>query len=285
MTSTRISLRPLHLLLCALCVSFFVRPYLPAQTQTLYSQSIQTALTRNNPNLEFLLLDLQTHQFLANTFPDQAISPGSLLKPFVALAYGATHHDIFPTITCHGHAGPEPDQCWKTAGHGPLTLPEAIAQSCNAYFLALARQVPDAALAQVSTPPTDATPEDLIGLTPRWQLRPTQLALAYADLITAQPSPTQRAILAGMRASATRGTAAHIGRHPGGVLAKTGTAPCRSSDPDSPCKATGDGLVLAVFPADRPTLILLVRQRATTGAVAAIDASRILTQLQNLHAY
>ena len=78
----------------------------PAQPQqTLYSQSLQTALTRQNPHLEFLLYDLRTQTPLANTFPNpaQPIPPGSLVKPFLALAYAAAN-SAFPTITCHGHS-------------------------------------------------------------------------------------------------------------------------------------------------------------------------------------
>jgi hypothetical protein len=87
-----------------------------------------------------------------------------------------------------------------------------------------------------------------------------------------------------MTQAATTGTASRIGQHPGGVLAKTGTAPCIPT-PSQPCKATGDGLVLAAVPAQSPTLLLLVRRRATTGALTAAAANPILTQLKTLHAY
>ena len=265
----------------------FVLLLTPAQAQpTLYAQSLQTALTRQNPHLEFLLYDLRTQTPLVNTFPNpaQPIPPGSLVKPFLALAY-APAHPTFPTITCHGHAGPAPDQCWSVAGHGPLTLPGAIAQSCNAYFLALARTLTSSAIPFLPAPPPNPTPETLIGLTPAWLISPTDLIHAYASLLASPPSPTRTAILLGMTASAKSGTANRIGPHPGGVLAKTGTAPCRSSEPDLPCKATGDGLILAAVPATNPSLLLLVRRRATTGAMTAPAASRILTQLEALHAY
>ena len=257
----------------ALC--FLCSPCLAQQT--LYSQSLQTALTAQNPNLEFLLLDLRTHETLANTFAARPIPVGSLLKPFIALGYASAHADSFPTIVCHGH----PDRCWKPAGHGAITLKEAIAQSCNAYFLSLAANLTPAGVASIPylpAPPNDA-PETLIGLNPAWQIAPSTLAEAYASLLAA-PSPTQAAILAGMRGSATHGTSVRIGHHPGGVLAKTGTAPCI----DAHCLATGDGLVVAAFPANLPTLLLLVRKRATNGATTAASASRILTQLEALHA-
>ena len=46
----------------------------------------------------------------------------------------------------------------------------------------------------------------------------------------------------------------------------------------------GDGLVIAAVPAAHPTLLLLVRKRATTGAMTAAAANAILTQLESLHA-
>jgi cell division protein FtsI/penicillin-binding protein 2 len=255
----RSPLRPLRTLRCVLCVNFFACSCLPAHPQqTLYSQSLQTALARQNPN------------------PAHPIPPGSLVKPFLSLAYAAAH-PTFPTITCHGHS----DLCWSAAGHGPLTLPDAIAQSCNAYFLALARTLTSSPIPYLPAPPPNPTPETLIGLTPAWLISPNDLIHAYASLLASPSSPTRTAILLGMRASASHGTANRIGHHPGVVLAKTGTAPCI----DLPCKATGDGLIIAAVPAANPTLLLLVRRRATTGAMTAPAASRILSQLKALHAY
>ena len=237
----------------------------PAHAQTLYSQSLQTALTRTTPGLEILVLDVHTSQLLANTFadPQSSIPTGSLLKPFVAQAYGRTHRD-FPTHVCPGHAT-------------PLALPQALAESCNAYFLALAAQIDPGVLDDLPAPP-DFAPKTLIGLTPAWPIAPASLVRAYAVLLL--DHNTRPEILEGMRLAATSGTAAHIGAQPGGVLAKTGTAPCVSA-----CKANGDGLVLVAVPAGHPMLLLLVRKRGTTGAATAAAAGPILAQLKALHAY
>jgi hypothetical protein len=254
-------------------------PAAEPQFQSLYSQTLQSTLTRNNANLEFLVLDLRTHQFLANTFPDtnQPIPVGSLLKPFLAFAYlSRPHHPELHTI-CRGHS----DRCWRAGGHGQLTLPEALAQSCNAYFLALAATLTPDEIALPAHPPLDATPEDLIGLTPAWSIAPQTLVKAYAQLLTSPTTPPT--ILLGMRLSASEGTASLVGRHPGSVLAKTGTAPCIPGP--QLCKASGDGLVLVAVPADHPALLLLVRRRATTGAMTAQSAGHILTQLEAMHAY
>ena len=100
--------------------AFYVCSPLPAQ-KSLYSQSIETAIARSTPNLEVLVLDLRTHEVLANTFHSPTPIPvGSVVKPFLAAAYLKSHPS--PTVVCHGH----PDRCWKAGGHGALTLSEAI---------------------------------------------------------------------------------------------------------------------------------------------------------------
>src|SRR5205823_10665976 len=151
---------------------------------------------------------------------------GSLVKPFVAFACrgGAS------VIDCHGESG----RCWKPGGHGRLDLPMAIAYSCNAYFLALARSVDVAALERLYLPaPLDLSLETLIGLGDRWPLAPLELMRAYRELL-ALPS---RDILRGMRLSAKLGTAREIRCD---AYAKTGTAPCRHEK-----RSPGDGYAIA----------------------------------------
>ena len=264
----------LQLALILACCAFCAPAQPPSRPPTLYAQSIQTALSAHSANLELLVLDLRTGDTLANTFaqPDRPIPVGSLTKPFLALAYLRAHPGAAPTLTCRGH----PDRCWKPLGHGALALPQALAQSCNAYFLALAARLPANVPIPDLPPPPNASSTTLIGLTPGWLISPNALAHAYASLFADPTLPLD--ILTGLRAAAASGTASRIGLHPGGVLAKTGTAPCI----DVACKASGDGLVLAAIPAAHPTLLLLVRRRATTGAMAAAAASPILTLLQAL---
>ena len=240
---------------------------------TLYARTVQAALahTISTPQTEYLVLDLRTHETLVDTFSSTPIPLGSLLKPFLAYASESPPS----SIVCHGH----PDACWRP--HGPITLTAALAQSCNTYFLALAARLTPADLTRLTSlglpPPPEASPQTLIGLTPDWRIPPRSIAQVYAALLAANPPPTVRA---GLQAAATTGTARAIGPHPGGVLGKTGTAPCI----DVPCVASGDGLVVALTPAFHPTLLVLVRRRATTGAVTARTAGQILTTMEALHA-
>ncbi|HEY6413835.1 MAG TPA: penicillin-binding transpeptidase domain-containing protein [Edaphobacter sp.] len=245
-------------------------------SNSLLAQAIQSTLSRRWPpsdHLSWLVLDTASGQVLAQQWPslDDPIPVGSLTKPFVALAYARTH-DTFPHTLCKG----TPDLCWLPKGHGILDLQHALAQSCNAYFLGLARQLEPTALQTITqlynlpAAPPDAAPAILIGLEPAWQIAPVTLARAYTRL--ANQSENQ-SILAGMRLATQQGTARAL--HSEDALAKTGTAPCLHH-----CLASGDGLVLALTPAANPRILLLVRQHGTTGAATAIVAAQMLHALK-----
>lgn len=263
--------------------------------------------------IEYLLLDLHSRQRIAMRWshPETAIPVGSLLKPFVALAYaqqdsnrsasGTSMRREFPTIRCTGKS----DGCWRTGGHGSLKLEQAVAVSCNAYFLALARELAasDAgtnassatgteALRRVAasyglpSPPTpipnteQTLPRSWIGATSEWRIAPEALAQAYVSLAMQANDEVVHRLLDGMRqAAGAQGTAAKLGTHPGGALAKTGTAPCVADD--EPCIASGDGLVVVLTPAENPTLLLMVRERGTTGAIAAEAAGKMLSRMES----
>src|SRR3989338_1302118 len=74
----------------------------------------------------------------------RAFTPGSIMK-LVTAAAALEHRLITPstTIHCPGAVtiGDRTFHCWKRDGHGPLTLTEAIMQSCNVYFITVARRV------------------------------------------------------------------------------------------------------------------------------------------------
>jgi cell division protein FtsI/penicillin-binding protein 2 len=283
----------------------FLRSQQASQSPDLFAQATSAMLDRKfpSPGVDYLLLDLRTGQQIALRWPhaDTAIPVGSLLKPFVALAYSQLHASPairveFPVVQCHGKS----DGCWRIGGHGSLALEQALAESCNAYFLALAKDISSSgaagtdALNRVSAAyalppaPDKKTPATLIGLTPEWRIPPLVLARAYARLATqsqAESSPeTVARLLAGMKLAALPGgTASRIAPLPGGVLAKTGTAPCLPGpNPETDrCLANGDGVAIVLFPANSSSLLLLVRKRGTSGAQTAELAGKMLTLLQN----
>jgi cell division protein FtsI/penicillin-binding protein 2 len=254
---------------------------------SLLAQTTQFTLSRlwpstTNPHLSWLVLDTTTGQILAQQWPalDQPIPVGSLTKPFLALAY-ATTHTTFPHITCYGNSGLTPsgqpiDRCWLPRGHGPLNLPTALANSCNAYFLGLSRTIDLTALHTVTQtynlpdPPLNATPATLIGLNATWQIPPLAIARAYAKLLS---QPDAEPVLAGLHLATQQGTA--IALRSEDALAKTGTAPCQKH-----CLITSDGLIIALTPAANPRILLFVRQQGATGAATAAIAAQMLHALK-----
>src|SRR3989338_8234794 len=70
--------------------------------------------------------------------------PGSVAKLITAAA-ALEQKIITPdtTIVCPGSLtiGDRTFHCWNLEGHGPLTLPEALMQSCNVYFMTVGRRL------------------------------------------------------------------------------------------------------------------------------------------------
>src|SRR5438477_12692806 len=128
--------RPFPAWLLILCLMGKLLPC-GAQAQ-LDQQSAAFLLQRKFPQkeVEYILLDARSGDVLSSRWAgaDDPAPLGSLVKPFTALAYGEEHNFLFPEIDCHGKL----DRCWLPRGHGHLDLVQAVAQSCNAYFLSLA---------------------------------------------------------------------------------------------------------------------------------------------------
>ncbi len=183
---------------------------------------------------------------------------GSLQKPWAVAAWGQAHpHEKPPLLECTKESG-----CWKPSGHGRVDLARAFAQSCNAYFLALARATPEDTRAralsdagfEVARP---LSPEATIGLGPLDSLprvSPATLLSAYRDLLT-RPWPSRDdlrlALVDGMRAAALDGTGALLARR--GSFVKTGTVPSLEGRPLATsgwalaASAGGESLVLALL--------------------------------------
>jgi len=205
-------------------------------------------------------------------WPEQdrgAASFGSLLKPFLVVAYGQTH-ESYPTVICRGAAS----GCWSQKGHGRQTLIPALANSCNRYFLALSRAVEPAALRGVcleyrlAEPLAGSTEFDFIGLGDGWPQTPGAVLEAFHRLVQTRSNRSVKLALEGMRLCAQLGTAkeAHLD-----CFAKTGTAPCRHHR-----VASGDGYAMLIYPMDTPRIILLAMKHGTTGAHTAALAGELL---------
>ncbi|MDR9853229.1 penicillin-binding protein 2 [Paenibacillus sp. VCA1] len=87
-------------------------------------------------------LNVDPNQGAWNNKAVQATAPGSIFKTVVAAAAleaGVTTVD--EAFFCSGKYAKYGLSCWKTAGHGALTLEQAFAQSCNVVFAELAERM------------------------------------------------------------------------------------------------------------------------------------------------
>ena len=226
----------------------------------------------------YVLVDAATQRVLDARWDDldRPLPVGSLIKPFTALAYADTHGFAYPTFECRGGA----DGCWLPAGHGRVGITGAVAVSCNAYFRQLAeRTAPDAWLARLQgfgmrTDLTKVTPAAMVGFGDALKLAPSSVVRGYLELVSRAGQPGVSPIIQGMLASARTGTGRGVGAAIGGAdaLVKTGTAPCGHSP-----RGAADGYAIAVYPADRPRVVLLVQAHGRTGAETAISAGEVLT--------
>jgi cell division protein FtsI/penicillin-binding protein 2 len=259
---------------------------LPLPAASLYEQSIARLLAERHDsrNVSYLLVDSNTHSVIASRWDDMAepVPVGSLVKPFLAMAYGQKHDFRYPTYFCRGTA----DGCWLPRGHRQVDISAAIAYSCNAYFMKLASQLNPEDLNRIAglrgfsrgmAPPGAA---EMIGLGGAWRVAPAELIRSYL-LLAAAPQPTGAAnLLRGMFLCARSGTAEAVDRHLHGLaaLAKTGTAPCVHEH-----RAPGDGYVLMLYPADQPRLAMLVQVHGVPGARAADVGGSMLNTVVNGH--
>jgi cell division protein FtsI/penicillin-binding protein 2 len=227
------------------------------------------------------LLDARTGTLLASHWdnPEQPIPLGSLIKPFVAVAYGEAHQFSYPTHLCKGQAG----GCWLPRGHGEIGLPLAVANSCNSYFRLLTAKMNSADVVPTATefgldpPGSELWGPDLIGVGNRWLISPLHMARAYVELNRRRNQPGASEVVAGMAQSAREGTGLEVNRalRHSAALVKTGTAACTHS-----AHAPGDGFVVALVPEEQPELLLMVRVHGGPGAKASVMAGQMLSRLE-----
>jgi cell division protein FtsI/penicillin-binding protein 2 len=248
-------------------------------------------LERNFPEapVEYILLDARTGDVLASRWdgPDRPVPLGSLVKPFTALAYGEEHNFQYPEFECHGKR----DRCWYPRGHGQIGLEQAVAQSCNAYFLDLAADLRPSSVKSVLRRfsiydlSDKVSLESMVGLGSEWKISPLRMLRAYAELSRRRDQPGISEIIRGMQISETSGTGLAVGaalrKSGASALTKTGTAPCVHSrdgdiEPLVPHGFAGDGYVIALYPAPDPQLALMVRLHSAPGSKAAEVAGKML---------
>lgn len=227
-------------------------------------------------NVDYVVADFATGEIVAENWREPVTaSPGSLLKPFVALAYGRKSGLDFPKLECTGKS------CWLPRGHGAVDIAAAIAQSCNTYFRQLAGAVVPVEVGFESSrlglraPPPGSSPESLWGLRAAWRVTPHELLQAYTELVRRRSEPEASIVLQGLRRAAREGTAVALAtKLQQDAYAKTGTAECTHAP-----NADGDGFAVAVYPADAPRYAVVTRVHGRTGRTAAAAAAALLQAL------
>ena len=224
--------------------------------------SISAVLSAPLPQLNYIGLQVTgVVEKMSWPHPEAVVNPGSLLKPFLALAYLATHEQA-PSAYCRGRV----DGCWYGKGHGKQEIVTAIANSCNVYFLKLAARVEPAALEMISLKYGLISPlrgwdcARLIGEDAGWPQSPLAVAKAFAQLAQSRQERGVALVLRGMELCSLRGTASKIGVR---CYAKTGTAQ--------------SGFAVAMFPLIEPRRVLLASRRHSTGADVAQMAAPLVT--------
>ena len=164
----------------------------------------------------------------------------------------------------------------------PLSASEALAYSCNDFFVSLAPRLPRGVVnevrRQVGLPPIAADANyaaALVGLdgpraSPRVLLAVvTLLAGLDRDRPVTMKEQTRRVLLEGLRGAARFGTASALDDRKITALAKTGTAPMPGG--------AFMGMVVALTPADTPTRAIVVVAPGAAGLDAAEIAADVFT--------
>jgi SpoIID/LytB domain protein len=216
---------------------------------------------------------------------DTPVLPGSVIKAW-ALVAALESGVIEPTTArmCRRVVTVEGRRyvCAHPDLRRPLTPAEALAHSCNDYFVSLAPRLPRALLDSIrlaSGLPAlgQATfAAGLVGLDgPR--IAPRALLTAFARLTGAEHgrrvpmrAATEAVLIDGLRGAVRYGSASALVELEGGALAKTGTAPM-------PGGGTM-GLVVAVAPAAAPVRAVVVAAPGAAGRDAAALAADLLAR-------
>ena len=217
---------------------------------------------------------------------DTPVLPGSIVKAVTLVAAleagvitGQSAHLCRRVVTVDGRTY----SCAHPVVKRALTPSEALAYSCNDFFLALAPRLPREALNAVRTraglAPIAASTTlsaGLVGLDgPRVTPRVMLDVLARLAGIGSEPAlpiraETRRVLLDGLRGAAEYGTASALAERGVAALAKTGTAPMPGGGVM--------GMVVAFAPAATPTRAAIVVAPGAAGLDAASIAADLLRE-------
>ncbi|MDQ0877946.1 cell division protein FtsI/penicillin-binding protein 2 [Paenibacillus sp. V4I3] len=99
----------------------------------------------SRPNFDQTEVDLASNNW--SNYALKATAPGSIFKTIVAAAaLDKGIVDPKETFNCEGALGKYGFTCWRRDGHGPLTLEQGYAQSCNIVFARVMQRLTPAEL-------------------------------------------------------------------------------------------------------------------------------------------
>ncbi len=223
---------------------------------------------------------------------ERRIMPGSVMKLFTAYALIEIGREdaVHDCRGKHVDALGQERQCWIRAGHGPMRLRTALAESCNVWFYENAQYLDDQRLLAIyrafgfgdadllpgAIPPRDL-PDVAVGDHAALQVTSMSLLQAVARIATrgkdTQLEPRHLDLIAeGMREAAQGGTLSAVFKHHD-VAAKTGTAKKEHTRQTR-------GLVVGFFPAAKPRYAFVVVKNDGRGATdAGPEAARLIAEL------
>ena len=215
---------------------------------------------------------------------DTPVHPGSVVKPLALIA--ALEHGVVTADSAHMcrrviTAGGRRFVCAHPDLKRPLTPAEALAYSCNDFFVSLAPRLSRDALNGVriaaGLPPISravSMADAIVGLdgpgtTPRALIdMMARVAGAGRDKAVPMNPQTRAVVLEGLRGAARYGTASAFQDSGISAIAKTGSIVMPNGG--------ALGLVVALTPADKPTRAIVVAAPGAAGLDAAAVASDVL---------
>ena len=245
-----------------------------AQTK---AQSALTLALKGTPAVG-LVIDVKTGRPLAEVKASAAATiratPGSILKPlFLTLAL--QQHEVLPTtaVFCRRTLQIRDGNrqwnlnCTHPQTGAPFTAQQALAYSCNRYFVQLADRIPPAQAATTlqhyglpspNPPPTPEKKELLVLGLAGIAVSPAQIAFAYRKLAQEWTPPVRD----GLRDSVTYGMAHNAAVDGRQIFGKTGTA-------DDPAQGWSHGWFAGIANFGREQLVLVIYLPRGNGADAA----------------
>lgn len=214
---------------------------------------------------------------------DTPVHPGSVVKPIALVA--ALERGVIRGGSTHmcrraAKAGGQVFVCAHPDLKRPLTPAEALAYSCNDFFVSLAprlsREALNATRIAAGLPPVPSgTPmaAAIVGLdgpktTPRALIdMMARLVGAGSDKPVPMRAETKAVLLEGLRGAADYGTASALKTNGLAALAKTGSIVMPNG--------TALGLVVAMMPIEKPSRAIIVAAAGAAGADAAGIAAEI----------